>query len=74
MTLVSAPHTGSKPASNVSSLSRGVIAIDAHARRGDAEHDRGAAIEERVERDQDVLGLVAVVAAAERRLDARRPC
>ena len=47
-----------------------MIAIDAHAGGGDAEDDRGAAIEKGVERDQDVLGLIDVVAASERRLDA----
>jgi hypothetical protein len=46
-----------------------VIPIDAHAGGGDAEHHRGAAIEKRVERDQDVLGLIDIVATAQRRLD-----
>ena len=46
-----------------------VKAIEADAGGGHAEDDGGAPIEERVERDQDVLGLVGVVAAAERRLD-----
>ena len=49
----------------------GMHAIDADPRRAHAEDDRGAAIQERVERDQDVLGLGDVVAPAERRLDLR---
>ena len=48
----------------------GVITVDAHAGGGHAKDDGGAAIEERVERDEDVLDLIGAVAPPERRLDA----
>ena len=46
-----------------------VIAIQPHAGRGHAQHHRGSAIQEGVERNQDVLGLIGVVATAQRRLN-----
>jgi hypothetical protein len=49
----------------------GVVPVEAHARRGDAERVRSASIQIRVERDQKVLGLIAFVAPSERRLNRR---
>ena len=68
-----APHRVEPGVEGVLLIAR-VIAIDAHAGGGHAEDDGGAAIEEGVERDQDVLGLIGAVAAAERRLDAAVAC
>ena len=56
----------------------GVIAIDAHAGGGDAEHDRGATIEKRVESRPGCIRPDRAVATAERGLDravaACHPC
>ena len=68
-----APHRVEAGVERILLVAR-VIAIDADAGRGHAEDDGGAAIEEGVERDEDVLGLIDVVAAAERRLDAAVAC
>ena len=47
----------------------GVIAIEADAGRRDPEDDRSAAVEEGIERDEDMFGLVGNVTPAERGLD-----
>ena len=71
-TLVRACHTGSNPSSKVALVVCGMEAVEADAGRGDAEHVGRAPVVKRVERHQDVLGLLGAVAPAHRRLD-RRP-